>query len=84
MTIDQHIVPLQIPYGLTPSESRLALRLATGESLRVAAAVLDISYETARTTLKRVFEKTRTHRQTELVMVILSGAVFATQTSATS
>ena len=84
MTIDQHIAPLQIRYGLTPSESRLALRLATGESLRVAAAALDISYETARTTLKRVFEKTGTHRQTELVIVILSAAGFPTQTPTTS
>ena len=78
MTLERHIPTLQIRYGLTPAESRLALRLTTGEALRAAASALDINYETARTMLKRVFEKTGTHRQAELVIVILNTAVFAT------
>jgi hypothetical protein len=57
MILDRHITPLQIQYGLTPAESRLALRLITSEPLRSAAAALDISYETAGRTLKKVFKK---------------------------
>ena len=74
MILDRHITPLQIQYGLTPAESRLALRLITSEPLRSAAAALDISYETAG---KKVFEKTRTSFQTELVVVILCATVFS-------
>ena len=77
MILDRHIAPLQIQYGLTPAESRLALRLITSEPLRSAAAALDISYETAGRTLKKVFEKTRTSCQAELVVVILCTTVFS-------
>ena len=59
-------------FGLTPSEASLALHLVTGEPLRSAAAELHISYETARTQLKRIFSKTGTGRQAELVIVIVT------------
>ena len=59
-------------FGLTPSEAGLALRLGTGETLQSAAAELHISYETARTRLKRIFSKTGTGRQAELVVVIVT------------
>ena len=68
---------LQARFGLTPAEARLTLRLATGASLRTAAAQLNIRYETARSHLKKVFKKTATSRQTELVITILRGAVNA-------
>ena len=41
------------------------------DRLEDAAAVLGISPNTARTHLKRIFEKTATHRQAELVKVLL-------------
>ena len=40
-------------------------------SLRSSANALSIGYETARTTLKSVFQKTGTCRQAELVIVII-------------
>ena len=62
---------LRDKFGLTPAQSRLVLRLAAGDSLRLSAAALGIGYETARTTLKSVFRKTGTHRQAELVTMII-------------
>src|SRR5262245_26510962 len=58
-------------FGLTLAEARLALHLATGVTLRSAAAKLSISYETARSCLKKIFSKTGTRRQAELVIIIL-------------
>jgi DNA-binding CsgD family transcriptional regulator len=66
-----HMACLKQRFGLTPAESRLALRLVTGEPLRSSAAALGVGYETARTTLKAIFSKTGTCRQTELVIVIM-------------
>ncbi len=58
-------------YRLTRAESRLALQLADGCSLREAAARCGIGYGTARGYLKLVFQKTGTHRQSELVALLL-------------
>jgi DNA-binding CsgD family transcriptional regulator len=58
-------------FDLTPAESRLVARLMTGESLRSCAKALGIKYETLRSQLKSVFQKTKTHRQAELVMVVI-------------
>ena len=60
-------------YGLTPTEAKLALALLDGYGLDSAARQLSIGRNTARTHLKRIFEKTRTHRQAELVALILRG-----------
>jgi DNA-binding CsgD family transcriptional regulator len=54
-------------YGLTAAESRVALKLAAGASLRGISEDLSISYETTRNHLKSVFAKTSTHRQAEVV-----------------
>jgi DNA-binding CsgD family transcriptional regulator len=58
-------------FDLTPAEARLVARLMTGESLRSCSKALGIQYETVRTNLKSVFQKTKTHRQAELVMVVI-------------
>lgn len=58
-------------YPLTPTEARLAVALANGQSLADFARERRCSAETARTHLKRVLEKTGTHRQAELVRVLL-------------
>jgi DNA-binding CsgD family transcriptional regulator len=42
-----------------------------GDSLQCAANALGIKYETVRTHLKSVFQKTGTCRQAELVIVVL-------------
>ena len=72
LMMDESIDRLRSHFGLTPSEARLALHLVAGETLRSAAAKFSISYETARTHLKNIFNKTGTCRQTQLVIVILT------------
>ena len=62
---------LRAEFGLTPAEARLVLRLVAGDALRSSAKALRIGYETARTTLKSVFQKTGTCRQAKLVIVII-------------
>lgn len=59
--------------GVTMAEAALALALANGCSVREAAGVLRISENTARTQLKRALAKTGTHRQGELVRLVLTG-----------
>jgi DNA-binding CsgD family transcriptional regulator len=58
-------------FDLTPAEARLVARLITGESLRPCAEALGIKYETVRSYLKSVFQKTKTRRQAELVLVVI-------------
>ena len=72
LIMDESIDRLRCQFGLTPAEARLALHLVAGETLRSAAVKLSITYETARSQLKSIFNKTRTHRQAELVIVILT------------
>jgi DNA-binding CsgD family transcriptional regulator len=69
LVVDQRA--LTTLYGLTRSEAALATQLMQGKSIEDAAAGLFISAHTARTHLKRVFMKTDTHRQPELVVRML-------------
>jgi DNA-binding CsgD family transcriptional regulator len=61
---------LRDTYALTPAEARLAIEVISGEGRNAAAARLGISLSTVRTHLSRVFEKTGTQRQAELVRVV--------------
>jgi DNA-binding CsgD family transcriptional regulator len=70
--MNEPIELLRCHFGLTPSEARLALHLVAGETLRSAEATLSMTYETARTHLKSIFQKTGTCRQAELVVVIVT------------
>jgi len=58
-------------FRLTPSEAKVASIIARGASPQIAARELKISRETARNRLKSVFAKTDTHRQSELVALLL-------------
>jgi DNA-binding CsgD family transcriptional regulator len=58
-------------YGLTASEAKLAIELGAGRTVAAAADHLVITYETARTHLRRIFSKTQTSRQSELVSLLL-------------
>jgi len=60
-------------YGLTAAEACLAGLLASGRSVQEAADELGITCNTVRWTLKRVFAKTGTTRQAELVRLLLTG-----------
>jgi DNA-binding CsgD family transcriptional regulator len=53
--------------GVTPAEARLIATLAQGEGLRKAASRLGITYNTARTQLRSVLEKSGMHSQGELM-----------------
>jgi DNA-binding CsgD family transcriptional regulator len=57
-------------FRLTPAEARLAASLAAGEPIEMMAEKLGIAYETARNVLKRIFHKTETRRQGELIALI--------------
>ena len=72
VTVQASTDALRSFFDLTPSEARLASQIATGISLDQCAAQLGITLETARTHLKRVFSKTGTSRQGELIHLLLS------------
>ena len=57
-------------FSLTPAEARLTLLLVDGKTLAEVAEMLHLSIATVRTQLKAVFEKTHTHRQAELVVLV--------------
>jgi DNA-binding CsgD family transcriptional regulator len=60
-------------YRLSDVESRVCWRLANGETLEEIATAEGSSRETVRSQLKRIFAKTGTRRQSELVRLILTG-----------
>ena len=62
-------------YGLTPAESGIAVRLVTGRELSDIADELQITMNTARTHVKRILLKTDTRRQTQLISLLLRGAI---------
>ena len=58
--------------GLTPAESRVAVALATGQTVAGIAHARDCAEGTVRTHLKRVYRKQGIRKQTELVRRVLS------------
>jgi FixJ family two-component response regulator len=66
-------------YGLTRAEGQLAARLVAGDSVQEACEALGVALTTGRTHLSRVFAKTGTARQGDLIGLVLSGpALLAT------
>lgn len=59
-------------HGLTPAEARVTAELLQGRSVEEAAGALSIARNTALTHLKRVFAKTNTSRQGDLISLLLS------------
>jgi DNA-binding CsgD family transcriptional regulator len=58
-------------YGFSAMEARLAMLLIQGHELEECCHELAIRRSTGCTHLKRLFKKTRVHRQTELVTLLL-------------
>ena len=58
--------------GLTRAEAAFAVEFANGSSLQTCADRLGISVTTAKTHLRRIFEKTGACRQAELMRLILT------------
>jgi DNA-binding CsgD family transcriptional regulator len=59
-------------FDLTPAEARLASALAQGRPLKEAASASNITFKSGRTYLERIFAKTGTHQQSELVALLKS------------
>ncbi|MGM0563431.1 MAG: LuxR C-terminal-related transcriptional regulator [Pseudomonadota bacterium] len=66
-------------YRLTPTEANVAIGLTNGLSVQQIAGQLSRQPETVRTHLKRVFQKTGTHKQHELVTLLLGSAFASVQ-----
>jgi DNA-binding CsgD family transcriptional regulator len=61
-------------YGLTGGELRVLLALAPGLAVKEAAEVIGIGEATARTHLQRIYNKTGTSKQTELMQLFMGSA----------
>lgn len=70
--LDHRLVAAQMVFGLSPGQMALAARIASGANLTDAAETLRISINTARTHLKRIYDKTGVNSQTALVRLLLS------------
>jgi DNA-binding CsgD family transcriptional regulator len=72
---ERHIEPevLRRHYRLTGAEARIVANLYAGRSLPVTARKLDISINTAKTLLRRAFQKCAVRSQAELVQLIALG-----------
>lgn len=62
-------------YNLSPTEARIAAKLVLKPDLQEIATSLGITYNTARTHLKRIYSKTKTNRLSSLVHMIVTGPV---------
>ncbi len=71
----QRLAAAALLYRITPAQMRLAGLIVGGDSLVDAARGLGISINTARTQLRRMFEKTGASSQTTLVCALLSVAL---------
>lgn len=59
-------------FGLTNAEADVALRTMRGDGLKPIAADLGLSRATVNTHLQHIFDKTDTHRQAELVRLLVA------------
>ncbi len=57
-------------FGLTPAETRTLEQIAKGRSVAETAAILDISKNTVKTFLQKIFAKTGLSRQAQLVTLV--------------
>ena len=71
---DRHEQIAQL-FGLLPSEARLALALSRGLSIAEAAQALGLTLETARNYSKKIYAKTGTRGQSDLVRLILTSVL---------
>jgi len=67
---------LRNSFGLTEREATIAKLICLGYAPAKLAGRLSLSTNTVRSHLKRIFSKTRTHRQADLVRLLLT-TVFA-------
>ena len=66
--IPQHVKPEESPdYQLTPREKEVLTCLVNGQSYKMIASDLHISYETVRSHVKKIYEKLHVASLTEVV-----------------
>ena len=68
-------------FGLTPAESRVAFLLTQGKSMAETAVELSLSKNTIRTHVAQLLSKTDTHRQSELLRVLIKSAILINEGS---
>jgi DNA-binding CsgD family transcriptional regulator len=59
-------------YGLTTAETQIANALLLGRSIAQIAGERGVTAGTLRGQIKSIFRKTNTHRQSELIRLLLS------------
>lgn len=59
-------------FGLTPTETKVLGLLASGATFAKAAKALEMSENTAKTHLDRIFSKTGVSRQTDLIALVIA------------
>lgn len=64
-------------FDLTPTEARLGIELASGRSVQEAAVKMGIAAKSARIYLDRIFRKTGTNRQSQLMALLKSAQSFS-------
>lgn len=69
---EERIANAAMVFGLSPAQTRVALAVSKGHALADFAAAEGISLNTARTHLRRVFDKVGVASQSALVAVLLS------------
>lgn len=62
---------LYAAFGLTPAECRVALLITEGQSVKQIADALGTQPDTVRKQLQSIYNKTSTHRQPELIRLLL-------------
>jgi DNA-binding CsgD family transcriptional regulator len=71
LAVDATSSDLQQLFGFTPGETRLANLLMAGKSMAESCDKLGIRLSTGCSHLRKMFKKTKTHRQGELVALLL-------------
>jgi DNA-binding CsgD family transcriptional regulator len=71
LAVDATTSDLQQLFGFTPGETRLANLLMSGVSMADSCRELGICLSTGCSHLRKIFKKTKTHRQGELVALLL-------------
>ena len=66
---------LRQAFNLTKAEAKLAVRIASGQSLNDIAGAENVAVGTLRAQLKSILGKTHTHRQAELVALVMRLAI---------
>jgi DNA-binding CsgD family transcriptional regulator len=62
-------------YGMTKAEAAVAIRLLRGDGIKPIADSMCLSTGTVKTHVQHIFNKTNTHRQAELVRLLLTIAL---------